>query len=209
MKWSKIADRVPNRSGKQCRERYFNHLQPTLNQSEWSPVEDARLYYLQSVMGARWAAIAGFFAGRTSNNLKNRFHHIRRRLDKDASALDPKLLATASSTKIHVMERLTNYVASDESPTTDVIKVLVNSLRRLTRLEGLPHGFQFDLEAFDDKDGDDDTPCTRCGLLIPSQQTGNKRCAKTGWCASCASAPSYLCSDILRIAHSERKTSIL
>ena len=29
--WTMIAKHVPNRQGKQCRERWFNHLNPTIN----------------------------------------------------------------------------------------------------------------------------------------------------------------------------------
>lgn len=29
--WTKIAKYVPDRQGKQCRERWFNHLDPTIN----------------------------------------------------------------------------------------------------------------------------------------------------------------------------------
>jgi hypothetical protein len=35
-KWSKIAEYLPGRSGKQCRERYMNHLNPNLKRGEWT-----------------------------------------------------------------------------------------------------------------------------------------------------------------------------
>ena len=35
-KWSKIAEYLPGRSGKQCRERYINHLNPNLKRGEWT-----------------------------------------------------------------------------------------------------------------------------------------------------------------------------
>jgi len=30
IKWSVIASKLPGRIGKQCRERWFNHLDPTI-----------------------------------------------------------------------------------------------------------------------------------------------------------------------------------
>lgn len=34
--WTWIAKFIPHRMGKQCRERWFNHLDPSINKSEWS-----------------------------------------------------------------------------------------------------------------------------------------------------------------------------
>lgn len=36
MKWSVVAQSLPGRTGKQCRERYVNHLNPRLKSSEWT-----------------------------------------------------------------------------------------------------------------------------------------------------------------------------
>jgi transcriptional activator Myb len=35
-KWSHIAKHIPFRTGKQCRERWFNHLSPSIKKEEWS-----------------------------------------------------------------------------------------------------------------------------------------------------------------------------
>lgn len=35
-KWSHIAKYIPNRMGKQCRERWYNHLSPNINRAEWT-----------------------------------------------------------------------------------------------------------------------------------------------------------------------------
>ena len=48
-KWSDIADRIPGRIGKQCRERWFNHLDPSLKKGNWTDVEDAVLVEAQKV----------------------------------------------------------------------------------------------------------------------------------------------------------------
>lgn len=40
LKWSIIAQNLgTNRTGKQCRERYVNHLNPRLKSTEWTPIE--------------------------------------------------------------------------------------------------------------------------------------------------------------------------
>ena len=40
-KWSAIADHLPGRIGKQCRERWHNHLNPDIRKDAWTPEEDA------------------------------------------------------------------------------------------------------------------------------------------------------------------------
>lgn len=42
-RWSDIAACIPGRVGKQCRERYHNHLDPNINKGPWTPEEDAIL----------------------------------------------------------------------------------------------------------------------------------------------------------------------
>ncbi|MCE2716565.1 MAG: Myb-like DNA-binding domain-containing protein [Pseudomonadota bacterium] len=38
-KWSTIAERLPAKIGKQCRERYMNHLDPTVDKSDFTEAE--------------------------------------------------------------------------------------------------------------------------------------------------------------------------
>ena len=42
-KWSEIAAQIPGRIGKQCRERWFNHLDPTIKKGAWTEQEDGVL----------------------------------------------------------------------------------------------------------------------------------------------------------------------
>jgi len=72
IRWSVVADACPGRMGKQCRERWFNHLDPDINRAEWSPEEDRILYETHLVFGNRWTEIAKFVPGRTENAVKNR-----------------------------------------------------------------------------------------------------------------------------------------
>lgn len=50
MKWSVVASRLPGRIGKQCRERWFNHLDPSIKKGEWSPEEDRIVFGAQVSM---------------------------------------------------------------------------------------------------------------------------------------------------------------
>jgi hypothetical protein len=68
-----LYEDVPVRQGKQCRERWYNHLNPTLKKGNWRVEEDIYLLQMQSEIGNRWSEIAKNLQGRTENSVKNRW----------------------------------------------------------------------------------------------------------------------------------------
>jgi hypothetical protein len=76
--WSLVAQSIPGRSGKQCRERWINQLCPALSKDNWTPQEDAILVQQQRLHGNVWSKIAAYLPGRSPNNVKNRWSWLSR-----------------------------------------------------------------------------------------------------------------------------------
>ncbi|KAK7257438.1 hypothetical protein RIF29_31421 [Crotalaria pallida] len=76
--WSLIAKSLNGRIGKQCKERWENHLRPDIKKEMWTEEEEKTLIEAHKEMGNKWKAISLKLPGRTENMVKNHFHSTKR-----------------------------------------------------------------------------------------------------------------------------------
>ena len=204
MKWSVVALSLPGRTGKQCRERYVNHLNPRLKVSDWNPIEDATIFHLYSTTGSHWSSMSKVIPGRTDNGIKNRFHNLRRQVEREDENRQKKSVKPTEYPEEVRVELIRDFPNDLEGKFDSLWeKELGLGLLAADTVQSSEQDTKSYFGPF--VDARDGQICVRCGFVMPSVQTGRQVCEKTGWCLACALLPPQLSGNLLRECLSLRR----
>jgi hypothetical protein len=81
--WTSVAISMPDRTERQCRERWVNYISPAVSQEPWTPEEDAILEEKVRELHHQWKCMEQYLPRRTDSQIKNRYKVIIRRRQKE------------------------------------------------------------------------------------------------------------------------------
>jgi hypothetical protein len=123
--WTRIAEFIPERTARQCRDRYEHYLESTTQSTPWTPQEDDILRNAVRDLGHRWREIAVFLPGRNANSLKNHWHKV---LAKGEKYEFPRSFIAPETTSVVTRdESLGNFLVFDDSANFTVFEFFEDS----------------------------------------------------------------------------------
>jgi hypothetical protein len=76
--WGRVANGFAGRDRRQCRDRWFKYLAPTVHNGPWSAAEEDLLRRKVDELGRRWTSIQSAFPGRTDINIRNHWKQMKK-----------------------------------------------------------------------------------------------------------------------------------
>ncbi|KAL3660411.1 hypothetical protein V7S43_014564 [Phytophthora oleae] len=92
--WRQVSNSIPGRTAKQCRERWRNRLDPSINKSPFTEEEDEAIQQAYEKYGNRWTQIAELLPGRTEDAVKLRWKALNPNQKTYTKLGRPRLLNT-------------------------------------------------------------------------------------------------------------------
>lgn len=92
-----------------CKDRYFNYLDPGLGKKPWSDKEEFELLVAQKRFQNRWSDVATALRGRSNNTIKNRFYSIFRKVKNKIKKIETSYLSKLELLEIYYMISIMEY----------------------------------------------------------------------------------------------------
>jgi len=135
--WKLIASLMPGRTPRQCRERWENYINPSLNKNPWTDEEDRLLEEKFQELGPKWQIIVTFFNGRSKNGIKNRWSNMQKHQEPETTVQTHSY----ESPKREVIEKEwsdSSLFAIFEKPVNEMNLTWVSSLEQNIEVGNIP-----------------------------------------------------------------------
>ena len=109
-KFSLCPNHINGRSSKQCRERWYNVLNPNLKKKNWLLEEDYIIFLLYTKIGSKWSRISKIIGNRSDNCIKNRFYSYLRKNKENNTNQNVKIAAIYSEIKNKLLNEYSNSI---------------------------------------------------------------------------------------------------
>lgn len=131
--WSLIAKEMTTRKGKQCRERWINHLDPRVRKGTFSAEEHQMVEEAVATIGHKWIEIAQLLPGRTDNAIKNYWNSLLRHAQRNAKrkALGKEIAGPTTKRSIAASRPLPTTIVSESGHSLTAKGVPGGSLSQL------------------------------------------------------------------------------
>ena len=124
--WAAISKEMPQRTGKQIRDRFLSSLDTRYKRGKFSEEEDKMIFKYHKIYGNQWAKIAKKIKARTGDMIKNRFYSSLQKDNKNnKSFLQKKRKKTTTKYKIKSTNNKNNSQIKQKKYLLKLIKKMV------------------------------------------------------------------------------------
>lgn len=130
---AKVHNSFPSRKGKQCRERWINHLNPELQKHKWTDEEDEIIRVMQKQVGNKWSVISKILSSRTENQIKNRWKMLKKKVEEEIDNREDLAINSFAFEKFDYDDGLETFVGGSPYSLDDIdnLGCLSNEIKRL------------------------------------------------------------------------------